>query len=64
VVPPYDIFREEQGGQVLWLGVAETIEEAKQRISAEMAKISCSYLIISLQSGRREVIEPPQAAKK
>ncbi|MGH9741976.1 MAG: hypothetical protein ACRD51_06445 [Candidatus Acidiferrum sp.] len=58
MVPPFDIFRQEEGGSVIWIGVAMSLEEARQKIAEAMAKAPASYLIASLKTGKRQVIRP------
>jgi hypothetical protein len=56
--PPFDIFRQEKDGNVLWLGLAGSLPEAEQRVADAMKDVSTSYLIVSQKSGKREVFCP------
>lgn len=48
---PFDIFRVEDGGSLLWRGSAASVDEAKARV-LELAKSwPAEYIIINLQSG-------------
>jgi hypothetical protein len=58
MLPPFDIFRQERGGTVLWLGIANSMEEANEKVAEQLAQIPSSYLIVSLRSGRRHVVSP------
>lgn len=50
---PFDIFRAEDGGSLLWRGSAASMDEAKARI-LELAKSwPAEYVVINLQSGLR-----------
>jgi hypothetical protein len=53
---PFDVFRTETNGQMIWRGAAASLEEAKARVQ-EFAK-SCpgDYMIANLRSGLRITI--------
>jgi hypothetical protein len=61
---PFDIFRAETDGQMLWRGAAASLEEAKARVQ-EFAK-SCpgDYMIVSLRSGLRITIAASAASSR
>jgi hypothetical protein len=53
---PFDIFRTEPDGNILWRGAATTLDEAKARVQ-EFAKSGPSeYVIINLQTGLKVTI--------
>jgi hypothetical protein len=53
---PFDIFRAEPDGNILWRGAAKTLDEAKTRVK-EFAKSSpAEYIIINLQSGQKVTV--------
>jgi len=56
--PPFDIFRQEQDGKVLWLGTADSLAEAQQKVAEAMKTESSEYLIVSLKTGNRQKISP------
>jgi hypothetical protein len=48
---PFDIFRAETDGNMIWRGAATSLDEAKARVQ-ELAKTwPADYLIVNLQSG-------------
>jgi hypothetical protein len=57
--PPFDLFRQESAGSVLWLGVAASMDEANQKIAAHLTQIPANYLIVSLRTGTQQLISPP-----
>jgi hypothetical protein len=53
---PFDIFRSESDGNILWRGATTTLDEAKKRVQ-EFAKSSpAEYIIINLQTGLKVTI--------
>jgi hypothetical protein len=60
MVPPFDIFRHDEGGQVLWIAVCGTMEEAEAIVAKAMQSTPASYAIVSLRTGRQRLIEPEQ----
>jgi len=54
--PPFDIFRAEDEGNLLWRGTAASIDEAKALVH-EWAKLTPGeYVIVSLATGSRLVL--------
>lgn len=60
MIPPFDIFRKEKDGAVLWIGTASTMEDAERKVATAISLVPASYLIISLKTGNERVIEPDQ----
>lgn len=58
MVPPFDIFRRQGGGNVRWLGVVADFETAKARVKELAESIPGEYFIFSLAAGRRLDIKP------
>jgi hypothetical protein len=58
----FNVFRYEDDGNVLWLGVAKSLDEANQKVAAAMHQVSCRYLIVDLFTGHRQMIQPNVAA--
>jgi hypothetical protein len=57
MVPPFDIFQLKANNQTLWRGTAVTLEDAHARV-AELVKSSPGdYLIVSLHTGNKTVIQ-------
>jgi hypothetical protein len=53
---PFDIFRAESDGNIMWRGAATTLDEAKKRVQ-EFAKNSpAEYIVINLQTGLKVTI--------
>jgi hypothetical protein len=48
---PFDIFRVEDGGSLLWKGSAASMDEAKARVREFAQSWPAEYLVINLQSG-------------
>jgi hypothetical protein len=58
MVPPFDIFRHEEDGQVLWIAMSGSMEEAERIVAKAMQSTLAPYAIVSLSTGRQRVIEP------
>jgi len=54
----FDIFQVEVGGSVLWQGLAASLEEAKQRVKALQADSAVQYMVVSLRTGSKLLINP------
>lgn len=54
----FDIFQVEVGGSVLWQALAASIEEAKQRVKALQADTAVQYMVVSLRTGSKLLINP------
>lgn len=50
---PFDIFRAEDGGSLLWRGSAASMDEAKARILELAESWPAEYVIVNIQSGLR-----------
>jgi hypothetical protein len=53
----FDIFRMEPEGSVCWLGAAETLEEAKERIRQLAASGEAEFVILDQNTGNRLIVE-------
>lgn len=51
MVDPFDIFRAEANGSVVWLGVAEDFDRAKARVQSIGVSKPGTYIILSQASG-------------
>jgi hypothetical protein len=49
--PPFDIFRVDTDGQLVWKETAETVDLAKRRIDHLMVADSASYVIFNPLTG-------------
>jgi hypothetical protein len=58
MLPPFDLFREEPDGSVLWIGIASSLEEAQKKIAGDSHPSPCEYLIVSLKTGKRQTVRP------
>lgn len=56
MVPPFDIFRMEQTGHLVWQETAETLDLAKLRIKTLMASQPSDYVIYSQKTGNKTVV--------
>lgn len=59
MVPPFDIFRAERDGDVLWLESATDLEAAWARVKMLAASTPGEYLILSQMTGRRISFKSP-----
>jgi hypothetical protein len=53
---PFDIFRLETGGGVLWLGSAESLQNAKARVQEFGARPAVDYLILNQETGAKLIV--------
>ena len=56
MLPPFDLFREDADGQVLWIGVARSMQEAEAKIDEASRRIGGRYLIVDLKTDERQTI--------
>ena len=56
--PPFDIFKHEDSGEVIWVCIATTIEEAERKVAEAMISNPASYAIVSLRTGKQKIIPP------
>lgn len=54
---PFDIFRTETKGGVLWIGSAATVEEAKARVLELATRSPGDYFLLDQKTGKRLVIQ-------
>jgi hypothetical protein len=54
--PPFDIFRVESDGRLVWKDTAETLDLARLRIKISMVSQPGDYVIYSQQTGHNTVI--------
>jgi hypothetical protein len=52
-----DIFQIESNGSLLWQGLAATIEEAKERVQGLQVRSPGQYMIMSLKTGSKFLID-------
>ena len=57
MIPPFDIFRVETDGHLMWEAVAETLDVARLRIKTLMDSQSGDYVIYGQQTGHKMVIK-------
>jgi hypothetical protein len=53
---PFDIFRTETNGSVLWMGSAATAEDAKARVRELATRFPGDYFLLDQKTGNRLVI--------
>ena len=58
MVAPFDIFRVDAPGGVLWIEAVAELEGAKARVAALMQTTPCEYLIFSQKTGHKISIKP------
>ena len=54
--PPFDIFRVESDGHLLWQGTAETLALARLRVKILSVSKDSDYVIYSQQTGHKTVV--------
>jgi hypothetical protein len=55
---PFDIFRAETNGGVLWIGSAATLADGKARVQELAARLPGDYVLVNQETGNRLVIRP------
>jgi hypothetical protein len=69
MIPQFDLFHIADGNPI-WVGTASTLDEARLQVGALLARQPGEYLIVSLQTGHKELVmdgatnappPPPQA---
>jgi len=58
MVAPFDIFRVDAPGGMLWIEAVAELEGAKARVAALMQTAPCEYLIFSQKTGHKISIKP------
>jgi len=58
VIAPFDIFRVDAPGEMLWIEAITELDAAKARVAALMQAKPCEYLIFCQQTGRKISIKP------
>lgn len=56
--PPFDIFKHEDDGKVLRIGIALSLEEAERKVAEAMISDPAKYAIVSLRTGKQRIIPP------
>ena len=62
MTPNFDIFRIETNGNVCWLKVAATFEDAKTLAHELSSRAPNGLIILDQKTGTRHIIEPPHPA--
>ena len=57
MIPPFDIFRVEIDGHLVWKGAAKTLDVARLRIKILIDSEPADYLIHSQQTGHKIVVK-------
>jgi hypothetical protein len=58
MMPPFDIFKTDKDGALLWCGAAETFEDAKEKASTFARSESREFVIFCQITGNRITIQP------
>jgi len=56
MIPPFDIFRIDREGQLLWQETAETLSQARLRVKMLRLRQKSDYVIYSQKSGHKSII--------
>ena len=57
MIPPFDIFRVESNGHLVWQGIAETLDVARLHIKILMVGQPGDYVIHSQQTGHKTIVK-------
>jgi hypothetical protein len=57
MIPPFDIFRVETDGHLMWQGKAETLDVARLKVKMLMDEVPGNYVIYSQQTGHKMIIK-------
>lgn len=58
MIAPFDIFRVDSPGGILWIEAVAELDAAKARVAALMQTTPCEYLIFSQITGHKISIKP------
>jgi hypothetical protein len=56
MIPPFDIFKKEKDGSLIWKGTAETLEVARLSVKVLVASSPGNYIIHSQQTGHKMIV--------
>jgi hypothetical protein len=56
MLPPFDIFRIESDGQLIWCASADSLNSAERRVKILMASTAADYLIYSQETGHKAIV--------
>jgi hypothetical protein len=57
MLPPFDVFRLDADGSVLWRTVVSSLDAAKQYVKGLNSPQSQEFLIVSLSTGKKLVVK-------
>jgi len=58
--PAFEIFRREADGSFKWVGVAETLAKAREKVIQDPSCMDYQYVVVNSATGEQTVIEPPK----
>jgi hypothetical protein len=58
--PTFEIFRREADGNFKWVGVAETLAQAKEKVIQDPSCMDYQFVVVNSATGEQTVIEPPK----
>ena len=58
MLAPFDIFKTDETGHLLWCGEAHTLDDAKLKIQALSRSHKTSFVIFSQTTGKRMIVQP------
>jgi hypothetical protein len=58
MLPPFDIFRVETDGHLVWKDTAQTLDLARLRIKILMVSQPADFVIYSQETGHKTVVKP------
>jgi hypothetical protein len=64
MIAPFDIFKGEKDGTVVWKGTAETLEVARLSVKVLMVSSPGSYIIHSQRTGHKMLVNPDGSTER
>jgi hypothetical protein len=64
MIAPFDIFKTETDGSLIWKGTAESLEVARLSVKVLMASSPGKYIIHSQQTGHKLLVNPDGSTER
>jgi hypothetical protein len=58
MIAPFDIFRKDEAGELVWCEEAKNLDEAKMKIEALAKSRRATFVIFCQKTGERVTVEP------
>ena len=63
MIAPFDLFRQESDGTIIWLGAVEELEAAKAKARELIVRTPGTYFVFSQTSGNKMYIKADDMAR-